>query len=323
MRGNNKNMWLNTLDDDDDDAGTKEKYHRQEHLAYTLKQQYNKNSKSPSASWSRWVDKQSVQMIDIPVTLFLAGKPQECLNCIMHHRWCTDSFGHGGYGAPCRYTVPYSKVGADEDPFSSVDAYLWAVETVPPCADAAEEDHILRLIYGATLALIKISVLVDMIALRDLDTMMENQPNVPQEIIDRIQSSIVHSPLITKNILCKWKNKQLDPALLVEQLTAQIRALCLAVERLNPYFWPVFWLVLSVMTHTGDVTDSKLLENRAILGDLIESVAGVGDYELTEHGKNVFDAFEAGLRMVSIWCDTPWAIAVLEEMIDFDDVPDD
>lgn len=215
------NMWLNTLDATE----TRKKYGMQDHISNTLKEQYDKDSKSPSASWSRWVDKQSVQMMDIPVTLFLSGKQQECLNCIMHHRWCTDSFGHGGFGAPCRYSVPYSNTGVDVDPFGPVDPYLWSLRTALPCDDAADEDHILRLIYGVTLALIKVAVLVDMIRLRDLDTMMAQQTNVPQEIIDMIQSSLVHSPLITPNILRQWRSKQLDPVLLVDRLTGQIKAL--------------------------------------------------------------------------------------------------
>lgn len=315
MRGNNMNMWLNTLDA----IKTPEKYNMQDHLANTLKEQYDKNSKSQSASWSRWVDKQSVQMMDIPVLLFLSGKQQECLNCIMHHRWCTDSFGHGGFGAPCRYSVPYSNAGVDVDPFGPVDPYLWALEAVPPCADAEEDDHILRLIYGATLALIKIAVLVDMIRLRDLDTMMAQQTNMPQEIIDMIQSSLVHSPLITNNILCQWRNKELDPDLLVTRLTEQIRALFLAVERVNPHFWSVFWLLIAVMTHNGDPTSSALLENRGTLDNISQELAGAEEHGLTEYGKYMFDGCEAGMRIGLIWCNTPMAVVVLEEMIDFDD----
>ena len=314
MRGTNMNMWTNTVHA----TGTYEKYELQDHLANTLREQYNKNSKSPSASWSRWVDKQSVRMIDIPVMLFLSGKQQECLNCIMHHRWCTDSFGHAGFGAPCRYSVPYSNAGADVDPFGPVDSYLWALEAVPPSADAEEEDHILRLIYGATLALIKIAVLVDMIALRDLDNVMAQHPNAPQEIVYMIQSSLVHSPLTSPNILREWRNKQLDPALFVKKLTGQIKALVLAVNRVNPHFWSLFWVILAVMTHTGDPTDSTLLENKGVLDDIGgHSVAGAGDDELTEYGKSMFDAFEAGLRIALIWRDTPCAVDVLDEMIDF------
>ena len=314
MRGNNMNMWLNTLDA----IKTPEKYNMQDHLANTLKEQYDKNSKSPSASWSRWVDKQSVQMMDIPVLLFLSGKQQECLNCIMHHRWCTDSFGHGGFGAPCRYSVPYSNAGVDVDPFGPVDPYLWALEAVPPCADAEEDDHILRLIYGATLALIKIAVLVDMIRLRDLDTMMaQHTNNMPQEIVDMIQSSLVYSPLITPNILRQWRSKQLDPVLLVDRLTGQIKALILAVSQVNPHFWSLFWVILAVMTHTGDPTDSTLLENNGILDDIDHRVAGAKDDESTEYGKSMFNAFEAGLRIALIWYYTPCAVIVLDEMIDF------
>lgn len=314
MRGKNVSMWTNTAHA----TGTHEKYKMQDHLAKTLKEQYSKNSKSLSAFWSRWIDKQSVRMIDIPVMLFLLGKQQECLNCIMHHRWCTDSFGHAGFGAPCRCSVPYSNAGADVDPFGPVDSYLWALEAVPPSADAEEEDHILRLIYGATLALIKIAVLVDMIALRDLDTMMaQHTNNMPQEIVDMIQSSLVYSPLITPNILRQWRSKQLDPVLLVDRLTGQIKALILAVSQVNPHFWSLFWVILAVMTHTGDPTDSTLLENNGILDDIDHRVAGAKDDESTEYGKSMFNAFEAGLRIALIWYYTPCAVIVLDEMIDF------
>lgn len=307
------NMWLNTLDATE----MRKKYDMQDHIANTLKEQYDKDSKSPSASWSRWVDKQSVQMMDIPVTLFLSGKQQECLNCIMHHRWCTNSFGHGGFGAPCRYSAPYSNAGADVDPFGPVDSYIKSLKTALPCAEAADEDHILRLIYGATLALIKIAVLIDMISLRDLDTMIAQQPNVPQEIIDMIQSSLVHSPLITTNILRQWRSKKLDPALLVTRLTEQIEALVLAVNRVNPQFWSVFWLIIAVMTHSGDATDSTLLENRGTLDNIGDSLAGAGDDELTEYGKNMFDSCEAGMRVALIWRNTPMSVVALKGMIDF------
>ena len=271
-------MWTNTAHA----TGMHEKYEMQDHLAKNLKEQYKKNSKSLSAFWSRWVVKQSVRMIDIPVMLFLLDKQQECLNCIMHHRWCTDSFGHAGFGAPCRYSVPYANADADVDPFGPVDSYLWALEAVPPSADSEEEDHILRLIYGATLALIKIAALVDMIALRDLDTMMaQHTNNMPQEIVDMIQSSLVHSPLITPNILRQWRSRQLDPALLVDRLTGQIKALVLAINRVNPHFWSLFWGILAVMTHTGDPTDSTLLDNKGIYDDIGHRVARAGDDELT------------------------------------------
>lgn len=70
------------------------------------------------------------------------------------------------------------------------------------------------------------------------------------------------------------------------------------------------------MTHSGDATDSTLLENRGTLDNIGDSLAGAGDDELTEYGKNMFDACEAGMRVALTWRNTPISVVALKGMID-------